>query len=88
MSCKNISAGLFSAREHSLTFRESFNATFYDKAEKIPRMIVNVTVTQHHRRPSAQTGRIKSYCSWFWVALAGFGGACWWFWLVLAGSMF
>ena len=40
MGCKNISAGLFSAREHAMTFRESFK--FYDKAEKIPRMIVNV----------------------------------------------
>ena len=59
MSCQDISAGLFSAGEHALTFRESFNAKFYDKAEKIPRMIVNVIVTQHHRRPSAQTGRIK-----------------------------
>ena len=28
MSCENISAGLFSAREHALTFRESFNAKF------------------------------------------------------------
>ena len=26
LSCKNISAGLFFAREHALTFRESFNA--------------------------------------------------------------
>jgi len=63
MIFKNISAGLFSAREYALAFRE----TSYDKAEKIPRMIVNVTVTQHHRRPSAQTGRIKVYCRWVWA---------------------
>ena len=51
-----------------------------DKAEKIPRMIVNVIVTQHHRRPSSQipyitqTGLIRVCCRWFWVVLAGFVG--------------
>ena len=66
-----------------MAFRESFDAKFCDKAVKIPRMIVNVIVTQ---RSSAQTGRIKVYCKWFLVALAsllvvvgGFG----WFWVFL-----
>ena len=34
-----------------------------------------------------QTGRIRVYCSWFWVVLVGFvgfvgdfGWFCWWFW--------
>ena len=35
-----------------------------------------------------QTGRIRVYCSWFWlvllVVLAGFGS----FWVVLGGSVF
>ena len=35
-----------------------------------------------------QTGRIKVYCGWFWVVLAGFLGGCRWFWVVLAVSMF
>ena len=43
-----------------------------------------------------QTGRIRVYCSWFWVVLvgfflvvlAGFGWFCWWFWVVLGGSVF
>ena len=37
-----------------------------------------------------QTGRIRVYCSWFWVVLVGFvgfvggfGWFCWWFWVVL-----
>ena len=34
MSCKNISAGLFSAREHALTFRESFTAKFTIRPRK------------------------------------------------------
>ena len=29
-----------------------------------------------------QTGRIRVYCSWFWVVLHWF---CWWFWVVLDG---
>ena len=29
-----------------------------------------------------QTGRIRVYCSWFWVVLVGF---CRWFWVVLGG---
>ena len=29
-----------------------------------------------------QTGRIRVYCSWFWVVLAGFAGGFGWFWLV------
>ena len=40
-----------------------------------------------------QTGRIRVYCSWFWVVLVGFvgfvggfGWFCWWVWVVLAGS--
>ena len=36
-----------------------------------------------------QTGRIRVYCSWFWVVLVGFVGGfgwfCWWFWVVLGG---
>ena len=43
-----------------------------------------------------QTGRIRVYCSWFWVVLVGFvgfvggfvggfGWFCWWFWVVLDG---
>ena len=32
-----------------------------------------------------QTGRIRVYCRWFWVVLAGFVGVCSWFWVVLAG---
>ena len=39
-----------------------------------------------------QTGRIRVYCSWFWVVLVGFVGGfgwfCWWFWVALAGSVF
>ena len=39
-----------------------------------------------------QTGRIKVYCSWFWVVLVGFVGGFgwfwWWVWVVLAGSVF
>ena len=86
MSCQDISAGLFSAGEHALTFRESFNAKFYDKAEKIPRMIVNVIVTQHHRRPSTQTGLLEMVlgrfgCFFFFVDIGGFG----WFWVGLSG---
>ena len=46
-------------------------------------MIVNVTVTQHHRRAIyaniTQTGRIRVYCRWFWVVLVGFVGGCRWF---------
>ena len=55
-------------------------------------MIVNVIVTQHHRRPPTQISRkpvVLVYCSWFWVVLVGFvgfvggfGWFCWWFWLV------
>ena len=31
-----------------------------------------------------QTGRIRVYCSWFWVVLVGFVGFVW-FWMVLGG---
>ena len=40
-------------------------------------MIVNVIVTQHHRRPSTQISRkpvVLVCCSWFWFC---------WFWLAL-----
>ena len=35
-----------------------------------------------------QTGRIRVYCSWFWVVLVGFVGfvgGFGWFWVVLGG---
>ena len=51
-------------------------------------MIVNVIVTQHHRRPStqiAQTGHIKVYCGWFSLVLLAVVGGFGWFWLVLGG---
>ena len=36
-----------------------------------------------------QTGRVRLYCSWFWVVLVGFVGGfgwfCRWFWVVLGG---
>ena len=62
---------------------------------KIACMIVNVTVTQHHRRPSTQIshklvvlGYIVDGFGSFWLVLlvvvGGFGS----FWLVLAGSVF
>ena len=58
--------------------------------EKTNKCLINVIVTQHHRRPSTQTGRIGVCCSWFWVVLVGFvgfvggfGWFCWWFWVVL-----
>ena len=38
-----------------------------------------------------ETGRIKVYCSWFWVVLVGFVGfvgGFGWFWVVLACSVF
>jgi len=65
---------------------------------KIPCMIVNVIVTQHHRRPSTQISRkpvVLVCCGRFWVVLVGFvgfvggfGWFCSWFWVVLAGSVF
>ena len=30
-----------------------------------------------------QPGRIRVYCSWFWVVLVGFVGGFGWFWVVL-----
>ena len=39
----------------------------------------------------AQTGRIRVYCSWFWVVLVGFVGFLGGFgsfWVVLVGSVF
>ena len=30
-----------------------------------------------------QTGRIRVYCRWFWVVLAGFVGGCRWVWVIL-----
>ena len=32
-----------------------------------------------------QTGRIRVYCSWFWVVLVGFVGGVGSFWMVLGG---
>ena len=32
-----------------------------------------------------QTGRIRVYCGWFWVVLAGSVGGYRWFWVVLGG---
>ena len=29
-----------------------------------------------------QTGRIRVYCTWFWVVLVGFVGGFGWFWVV------
>ena len=45
-------------------------------------MIVNVIVTQRHRRPSTQTSRkpvVLVCCSWFWVVLVGIVGGSGWF---------
>ena len=50
-----------------------------DKAEKIPRMIVNVIVTQHHRRPSTQISRKPVVLGYI---VAGFG-SFWFLFLVL-----
>ncbi|XP_067049139.1 uncharacterized protein [Acropora muricata] len=90
LSCKNISAGLFSAREHALTFRESFNAKYTVRPGKIP--LLDCQRDSHATSQTAicanitQTGRIRVYCSWFWVVLVGFvgfAGGFGWFWLVL-----
>ena len=61
------------------------------KVEKIPRMIVNVIVTQNHADSHLRkyhTNVVLRYIvdgfGWFWLVLGSFG----WFWLVLAGSMF
>ena len=65
-------------------------------------LIVNVIVTQHHRRPSMQisckpvvSGYIVAGFGSFWlvslvllVVLGGFVGGFGWFWVVLAGSVF
>ena len=57
-------------------------------------MIVNVIVTQHHRRPSTlnitQTGRIYIGCivdnfGSFWLVLSLVVAVFGWFWIVLAG---
>ena len=52
----------------------------HDKGVKIPCMIVNVVVTQHHRRPSTQISRKPVVLGYI---VAGFGWFCRWFWLVL-----
>ena len=92
MSCKNISAGLFSAKEHALTFRESFNVKNTVRPGKIP--LLDCQRDSHATSQTAiyanitQTGRIRVYCSWFRVVLVGFigfVGGFGWFWLVLAG---
>ena len=57
----------------------------YDKAEKSPRMIVNVIVTQHHRRPSTQISHKPFVLGYIVDGLGGFGWFCWWLWVVLAG---
>ena len=92
LSCKNISAGLFSAREHALTFREralnSFNAKNTLRARKSMhycRRDSHATSRTAIYANVTQTGRIWVYCSWFWVVLVGFDGfvgGFGWFWVV------
>ena len=67
---------MFSAREHALTFRESFNAKNTVRPGKFHLLIVNVIVTQYHRRPSMQISRKPVILGYI---VAGFGS----FWLVL-----
>ena len=57
-------------------------------------MIVNVIVTQNHRRPSTQIshkpvvlGYIVDGFGSFWLVLLVVVGGFGWFWVVLAGSM-
>ena len=60
ISCKNISAGLFSAREHALTFRESFNAKFKVYCKSFWIVLAGFV-----------GGCTVGGFGWFWVVLAG-----------------
>ena len=94
MSCQNIAAGLFSAREHPLTFRETFNAKNTIRARNSMHDCQRDSYATSQTAIYAnimQTGRIRVYCCWFWVVLVGFVGfigGFGWFWLVLGGSVF
>ena len=61
--------------------------------EKTNKCLINVIVTQHHRRPSEQIPRkpvvlgyivagFGSFWLVLWVVLGGFGWFCWRFWVV------
>ena len=66
----------FSSERARFDFSWDFKCEEHDKGEKIPCMIVNVIITQHHRRPSTQISRKPVV--WGYI-VAGFGS----FWLVL-----
>ena len=69
---------------------DSFNAKNTIRARKIPCIIVDVIVTQHHGRPSTQISRklvvlgyIVAGFGSFWVVLLVVLGGFGWFWVVL-----
>ena len=73
----------FSSERARFDFSWNFSCEEHDKDEKIPCMIVNVTVTQHHRRPSTQISRKPVVLGYIVAGFGWFGRFCSWFWVVL-----